>query len=75
MQNLIDEIKRQFVLNFISDDRWRFLLDGLAITLRVTFFALIFGIMIGIVVAIVRSTYEKNYVDMRPGLGRLLLMF
>ena len=75
MQNLFDEIRRQFVLNFISDDRWRFLLDGLAITLRVTFFALIFGIMIGIVVAIVRSTYEKNYVDMRPGLGRLLLMF
>jgi len=75
LQNLFDEIRRQFVLNFISDDRWRFLLDGLAITLRVTFFALIFGIMIGIVVAIVRSTYEKNYVDMRPGLGRLLLMF
>jgi len=70
----LEEIRRQFVLNFVSDDRWRFILDGLVITIRVTFFALIFGIMIGIVVSIVRSTYEKNYTAMRPGIGRILLM-
>ena len=74
MHAWLEEIRRQFVLNFVSDDRWRFILDGLVITIRVTFFALIFGIMIGIVVSIVRSTYEKNYTAMRPGIGRILLM-
>ena len=74
MDAWFEEVKRQFVLNFVTDDRWRFLLDGLFITLRVTFFALIFGIIIGIVVAIVRSTYEKNYTEMRPGVGKIILM-
>jgi len=68
-----EEIRRQFVLNFIDGDRWRFILEGLFITLRVTFFALIFGIIIGVVVAIVRSTYEKNYTEMRPGVGKIML--
>ena len=73
MQTWFEEIKAQFILNFINDDRWRFLLDGLFITLRVTFFALIFGIIIGIVVSIVRSTYEKNYSEMKPGIGKTAL--
>jgi len=75
LQEWFDEIKRLFILNFIDGERWRFLLDGLYITLRVTFFALIFGIIIGIVVSIVRSTYEKNYTGMRRGLGKFALMF
>ena len=75
MQEVYDELKRQFMLNFVNDDRWRFIVDGLFITLRVTFFALIFGIMIGIVVSIVRSTYDKNIAKMQPGAGRILLKF
>jgi len=75
LQEWFDELTRQFALNFINDDRWRFLLNGLLITLRVTFFALIFGIIIGIVVSIVRSTYDKNYIEMKRGLGRFALMF
>ena len=74
MDAWLEEIRREFILNFINDDRWRFLLEGLFITLRVTFFALIFGIIIGIVVSIVRSTYEKNYTEMRPGVGKFTLM-
>lgn len=73
MQELLEELRRQFILNFINDDRWKFLLDGLFITLRVTLFALIFGIIIGVVVSIIRSTYEKNISDMRPGPGRIVL--
>jgi len=73
LQELLEELRRQFILNFINDDRWKFLLDGLFITLRVTLFALIFGIIIGVVVSIIRSTYEKNISDMRPGPGRIVL--
>lgn len=66
------EIKDRFILNFIKDDRWKYLLDGLSVTLRVTFFALLLGIAIGVIVAIVRSTYDKNGKDMR-GIGKYVL--
>jgi len=74
LQEWFKEIERQFILNFVNDDRWRFLLDGLLITLRVTYVALIFGIIIGVVVSIVRSTYEKNYTEMKKGAGKFTLM-
>jgi len=75
LQAWIDEIIGQFTLNFINDERWRFLTNGLMLTLRVTFFALIFGILIGVVISIVRSTHDKSIEKMRPGVGRVLLIF
>jgi len=70
-----EEIKRQFILNFINDNRWQFLLNGLFVTLRITFFALIIGIAIGVVVAIVRSTHDKNADRIKRGTGLFLLRF
>jgi ABC-type amino acid transport system permease subunit len=67
-----DELKAEFVLNFIDKDRWKYLLTGLGITLEVTFFALLIGVALGVVIAIIRSTYDKVYPDMRPGPGRFL---
>lgn len=55
-QNLQD----RFILNFIMDDRWKYLANGLKTTLTVTFFAVIIGIFLGFLVAIVRSTYDKT---------------
>ena len=75
MQEMFETLKSQFILNFINDDRWRFLVSGLGVTLRITFFALLIGIMIGIVVAIVRSTHDKNIDKIRNGWGRFLLKF
>jgi ABC-type amino acid transport system permease subunit len=75
LQAWFDDIVRMFTLNFIADERWRFLTNGLMLTLRVTFFALIFGILIGIVVSIVRSTHDKSIEKMRPGIGKFLLIF
>ena len=49
-----------FYLNFIKEDRWRFLTKGIGTTLIITLSALVIGILIGIVVASVRSTYDKN---------------
>lgn len=46
--------------NFIEDDRWKYITDGLAVTLEITFAAVIIGIILGFLVAIVRSTYEKT---------------
>lgn len=53
-------IKDQFYLNFIDDDRYMYLVKGLGITLKVTFFAVIVGIVLGFLVAIIRSTHEKT---------------
>ena len=75
MREWFDEIKAQFILNFINDSRWQFLLNGLIVTLRITFFALLLGIVIGVVIAIVRSTYDKNAGLMRKSAGRFFLNF
>jgi len=75
LQVWFDGLKNQFILNFVTDDRWRFLLNGLFVTLRITFFALLIGIVIGVVVSIVRSTYDKNAAGMKRGAGRFLLRF
>lgn len=53
-------IKQQFIVNFITDHRWRYLTNGLKVTLMLTFFAVIIGIVIGVVVAMVRSTHDKT---------------
>ena len=47
-------------MNFIKDDRWKYIWDGLGTTLKVTLFAVILGIVLGFLVAVVRSTYEKT---------------
>ena len=56
MNSFID----RFALNFIEDDRWMYILDGLKVTLTVTFFALIIGVIMGFTLAIIRSTYDKT---------------
>ena len=73
MHEWFEELKRQFILNFINDNRWQFLLSGLVVTLRITFFALIIGISIGVIVAIIRSTYDKNISKIRSPAGRFFL--
>lgn len=53
-------LKDQFILNFIDDNRWRYLAQGLGRTLLIAFFAVLIGVVIGIVVASIRSSYDKN---------------
>jgi len=69
------DLKAEFILNFITDNRWRYLTDGLKVTLIVTFFAVLLGIAIGIVIAIIRSTHDKNKAFMRNGFKKGLLTF
>lgn len=57
---MFEELKAQFVLNFITDDRWMSLLWGLVVTLKITFFAVILGFVLGFSVAIVRNVYENT---------------
>ena len=60
-----DQMKAEFVLNFISRNRWKMLLTGFENTLLMTAGALCIGIAIGIIVAIIRSVWETNGKKMR----------
>ena len=50
----------RFTFNFIDSDRWIYIVDGLKVTLQITFFALLIGIVLGFLLAIIRSTYDKT---------------
>ena len=57
---MLQSFQERFYLNFIADDRWKYLVNGLKVTLTITFFALIIGVVLGFLVAIVRSTYDQT---------------
>ena len=60
LQEWFAGFKADFKLNFIDGGRWKWIVEGLGNTLRITFFSLLIGIALGILVAAVRSTYDKN---------------
>lgn len=71
MQAWFADFKADFKLNFIDAARWKWLVEGLGNTLKITFFSLLIGLVLGIVVAAVRSTYDKNKeaMQMHKGIG------
>ena len=56
----MQELKSSFISNFIDDNRWRYITDGLKITLLVTVFAVLIGVVLGFLIAIVRTTQDKT---------------
>lgn len=68
-----EDLKKTFILNFITDDRYMYLVRGLGVTFAVTLGATLLGIILGVVIALVRSTYDKNINDMRSGFGKVIL--
>ena len=66
------DLKADFVLNFIQENRWKFITTGLKNTLVITFLSLILGVVLGVIIAIVRSSYDKTYTEMRKGLKKTL---
>ncbi|MDR1018412.1 MAG: amino acid ABC transporter permease [Lachnospiraceae bacterium] len=57
---MLDYFISRLKANFIVDNRYQYLLDGLKVTLIITFFAVLIGITLGFLVAIIRSTYDKT---------------
>lgn len=55
-QSIVEKFKQ----NFIEDNRYKFLLNGLANTLIITALALVMGVVIGFIVAIITSSHAKN---------------
>ena len=57
---ILASVKEDFYLNFIKDDRYLWLLDGLKTTLIITVFAVIVGLISAFLVAIIRSAHDKS---------------
>ena len=55
-ENFVDT----FYLNFIAEERWKYLTGGLKNTLIITFFACLLGIVLGFLVSMIRVTYERT---------------
>lgn len=50
-----------FYLNFIEDDRWKYLATGLGNTLLITLFACLLGIVLGFLVGMIRATHDRTH--------------
>ena len=55
----MEDFKLKFIVNFITDNRWKYFTNGLGTTYVVSFFAVILGVVIGVLIAVVRSSADK----------------
>lgn len=58
--DFINNFKESFYDNFIKDDRWQYLTDGLKNTLIITVLAVLIGMVLGFFVAVIRATHDKT---------------
>lgn len=56
----MEKFKADIYTNFIAGDRWKYLVNGLKITLLIAFLAALIGIMLGLILAIIRTTFLKT---------------
>ncbi len=56
----MNDLAEKFYQDFIVEDRWKFIVNGLKITLIVTILALIIGVTIGVVVGIIRCAHDQQ---------------
>lgn len=72
-----DSVVDPFVATFITQDRYKMILEGLGNTLLITLFAAIIGIALGFIIAAVRTTHDlrKDELTKKKGLGSFLLKF
>ena len=69
----MEDFKAKFILDFVEKERWRFIVDGLQVTLLVTILACIFGILIGMVVAVIRCAHDQQDPNKLTGFSGFIL--
>jgi ABC-type amino acid transport system permease subunit len=56
----MESFKQKFIQDFIEQNRWHYITDGLKTTIEVTILSLIIGVIIGMVVAIIRCAHDQQ---------------
>ena len=59
--NFFQTIYKEMYMNAIQDGRWKMYLDGLWVTLQVSFFAILFGTILGLILAVLRLPEVTEY--------------
>ena len=67
-----DKFKKEFALNFIKGAKWKWLVNGLSVTIQIAVAAVVIGIILGALVAIVRTSYEGNKEELQGFKGAML---
>ena len=57
---MIERILKALELNFIKDNRYMYIVEGLKNTMVITLFATILGIVLGLIIALIRTTYDNT---------------
>ena len=70
---MFDNLGAKFYLDFIEKERWRYLTEGLKITMIVTALALVIGLFLGIIMAIIRTSHDQLEGENPQGFGWMLL--
>lgn len=56
----MQELVTKFTQDFIEKERWKFITNGLKVTLEVTLISLVIGSIIGMLVAIIRCAHDQS---------------
>ncbi len=54
------DLADDFYQNFIAEDRWMYLVNGLKNTLLITLFSVLLGLVLGFLLAVIRATHDKT---------------
>ena len=73
MNEWFSDIQAKFILDFVEKQRYIYIIDGLKVTLEVTFLALIMGLVLGALVAIIRTSHDQLKEEQTKGVGGFLL--
>ena len=65
MEALWADLTKKFTMAFITGDRWKLYLKGMATTLELTPCALIIGVALGVLVAVIRSAHDQQRLGRR----------
>lgn len=60
MNEIINNIGEAIYKTLIYDNRYEYILEGLANTLIISFFAVLIGTLIGVIIALIRTNHDKN---------------
>lgn len=68
-------LKEKFILCFIDDNRWEWLVEGFVNSVIITVLALLVGLVVGVILAAIRSSFDKNEESLRirGGIGYHIL--
>lgn len=71
-ESIIDTLQNSFYKNFIKEDRWKLIFDGVLSTLRISIFSVIFGTIFGFIFYLISRNGNRIINNIFDSLANLL---